>query len=267
MDKEQIRKLAENPKFIPGVYNYCDRWCEHCPFTSRCMNFALSEEEFSEPEARNINNKAFWGKMSEIFQFTIKMLREFAEQEDIDLDSLDLQQVEEEQRSIHKRAENHECARKAKVYGEMVDDWFNSVEALFEEKADELALKAQLELPDSDPAREAASVKCSVEVIRWHQHQIYVKLMRAVRGTLRATSASLDEACKDSDGSAKVALIGIERSISAWGQMLKYIPEREDNILDMLVHLERLRRDVEASFPDARSFVRPGFDGPELSGD
>jgi len=26
--------------FIPGIYNYCDRWCETCAFTSRCRVFA-----------------------------------------------------------------------------------------------------------------------------------------------------------------------------------------------------------------------------------
>ncbi len=25
--------------FIAGIYNYCDRWCERCPATSRCMVF------------------------------------------------------------------------------------------------------------------------------------------------------------------------------------------------------------------------------------
>jgi hypothetical protein len=42
--------------------------------------------------------------------------------------------------------------------------------------------------------------------------------------------------------------------------MRKYLPERESDILDILVHLDRLRRKTEALFPDARAFVRPGFD-------
>ncbi len=33
MDKEQLKKLAKDPKFISGIYNYCDRWCERCAFT------------------------------------------------------------------------------------------------------------------------------------------------------------------------------------------------------------------------------------------
>ena len=26
--------------FIVGIFNYCDRWCERCPLTSRCLVFA-----------------------------------------------------------------------------------------------------------------------------------------------------------------------------------------------------------------------------------
>ena len=29
MDKEYIKKLAENLNLIPGIYNYCDRWYQH----------------------------------------------------------------------------------------------------------------------------------------------------------------------------------------------------------------------------------------------
>ena len=41
MDKDWIQCMAKNPDFIPGIYNYCDRWCERCAFTARCMNFAM----------------------------------------------------------------------------------------------------------------------------------------------------------------------------------------------------------------------------------
>ena len=260
MDKEYIKKLAENPEFIPGIYNYCDRWCERCPFTSHCMNFALSEEQFDDPQARDINNEAFWTKLSEIFQVTLEMVKEFAEQEGIDLDSLDLQAASDERENIRDTAENHECCREAKAYSQMVKDWFDSAKDLFEEKADVLNLEARLELPSSNPAGEAASLKDSVDIIRWYQHLIYVKLVRAIRGTLEETSQSLDVVPGDSNGSAKVALMAIDRSIAAWGQIRRHFPEREDNILDILVHLDRLRRKTEAIFPDAKAFVRPGFD-------
>ena len=102
-------------------------------------------------------------------------------------------------------------------------------------------------------------------MFRWYQHQIYVKLMRAVRGSLVEQEESLDEFAKDSDGSAKVALIAIDRSLAAWGALRSHFPLLLNDILDVVVHLDQLRREVERIFPDARAFIRPGFDKIDLN--
>jgi len=263
MDKDLIKKLAANPNFIEGIYNYCDRWCERCPFTSRCLNFALGEEQFADPETRDVNNEAFWQKLTETLQMSLDMLKEMIEQEGIDLDSLDAEEAVEEEWLNEEIAANHECARAAAVYGEMVDNWFDSAQGLFEEKENELNLKVRLAIPNANPFEEAADLKDSVEIIRWYQHLIFAKILRAIEGKLEERAGILDELPKDSDGSAKVALIAIDRSIATWGAMRNHFPEQEDTILDLLVHLDRLRRRIEKTFPDARAFVRPGFDTAE----
>jgi hypothetical protein len=260
MDKEYIKKLAEDPKFIPGIYNYCDRWCERCPFTFRCMNFELSEKHYDNPQSRDINNKAFWQKLHEVFQGTLEMIKETAREQGIDLDSLNVQAASDDEKNIRNITENHECSRAAKTYSQMVETWFDSSYKLFEEKAENLGLEARLELPNSDPAGVAACLKDAVDVIRWYQHFIYVKLLRAIEGSLEETPKCLDKFPRDSDGSAKIALIAMDRSIAAWGQMSNLFPEYEDGILNILVHLDRLRRKTEIIFPSARSFIRPGFD-------
>ena len=38
------------------------------------------------------------------------------------------------------------------------------------------------------------------------------------------------------------------------------LPEREDSIVPLILQLERLRLRLENGFPEARNFVRPGFD-------
>jgi hypothetical protein len=35
--------------------------------------------------------------------------------------------------------------------------------------------------------------------------------------------------------------------------------------MDILVHLEQLRRKAEKTFPNARAFIRPGFDKIDLN--
>ena len=176
------------------------------------------------------------------------------------MEAVDLASVAAAKDELEEQANSHECVRSARDYSQHVQRWFESAEALFTEEGRELELKARLELPGSNPAEEAASLRDAVDVIRWYQDQIYVKLMRAIEGELEETEEALGEYPKDSDGSAKVALLGMDRSMAAWGTMLRQFPDREDDVLAILVHLERLRRRTEEEFPAATAFVRPGFD-------
>jgi hypothetical protein len=104
-----------------------------------------------------------------------------------------------------------------------------------------------------------------MEVIRCYQHFIYVKLMRAVRGELEEREEEPDEFPRDSEGSAKVALIAIDRSIGAWGSLYAHDSLQNEKILRFIAYLDRLREEVEKTFPGARSFTRPGFEKIDLS--
>ena len=265
MDKEQLKKLAENPQFISGIYNYCDRWCERCPFTSRCMNFALSNEQFADPETRDIKNEAFWQKLSETYKVTFDLLKETAAEKGIDLDSLDTEEVAEEEKLNEEVTKNHECCRAAKVYSGLVDNWFQSAEDLFEKNEDEPNFKEQFGITNVSPFEEPNPLEDAVQVIRWYQHQIYVKLMRAIRGKMEEKTEIMNDYAKDSDGSAKVTLIALDRSLAAWGEIHNHFPLHDNDTLDILAHLDRLRRKVEKLFPDARAFIRPGFDKIDLN--
>jgi hypothetical protein len=55
-------------------------------------------------------------------------------------------------------------------------------------------------------------------------------------------------------------LVSIDRSMMAWETMIEHYPEKLDDVLDLLSLLSRLRREMEAVFPEARSFKRPGLD-------
>jgi hypothetical protein len=261
MDKEKLINLGSDPKYISGVYNYCDRWCERCPFTNCCLNYEISEENFTDPESRDINNELFWQKLSETFQATLELVNEMMEEQGIDIDSDDIEEIKKEEEKIRETVDNHPLIISAKEYTDMATGWFESTEDLFLEKEIDLNKKSRLELPNENPNKEAASILDAVDVITWYLHFIQVKLMRAIHGELEDRFELPDDFPKDSDGSAKVALIAIDRSIAAWGKMLNYFPDQEDELFKILIKLEQLRRNAENKFPEARSFVRPGFDG------
>lgn len=110
----------------------------------------------------------------------------------------------------------------------------------------------------------------AIDVLRWYQFFIAAKIFRALVGREDSVSDDAPDADDldqinlhghdDSDGSAKIALIGIDRSSSAWRVMQSSLPEKADSIRPMLVELERMRRAAEENFPQARDFIRPGFD-------
>ena len=261
MNKDEILNMAEDPQYIEGIYNYCDRWCERCPLTARCSNYALTEKNWGKLSFQDLQNKAFWEKLKEMFQLTIEMFTEWAKEQGIDSNQhLDGQAAAAEQ-SRREKAESHELARAARKYSDLVDQWFEQEQALFDERQEALNTIIELGVGGDEPFEEAAHINDAVEVIRWYQHQIYIKCLRALTNHAELEPDAEQSALRqDAAGSVKVALIGMDRSIGAWGELYKSFPAGKDNILDVLLHLDRLRRKAEALFPQARSFLRPGFD-------
>lgn len=261
MKNDTSEKNGKKTNHIPGVYNYCDRWCERCTFTSRCLNFEMSEEKFGNLEDVDITNEVFWQKLSETFQETLSMLKEMAAERGIDLDSIELDDEDDFKRRFEDPSVVHIISHMAESYITRVDEWFDSNVYIFKDDHIELKAAAATDSAQSVPDEDTVTLIDSVEVIRWYQHQMYVKLRRALHSACdEATDDDLDDYPKDSEGSAKVSLIGMDRSISAWGKFIKYFPDEEDGILGIMAHLDRLRRRTETEFPDARAFVRPGFD-------
>jgi hypothetical protein len=262
MNKERLLSLERKKRNIPGIYNYCDRWCERCKFSSRCLSYALEKEEGDDNENRNMSNQKFWEKLSETFRMTRDLIRQAAAEQGIDLDKIDTSPGDELHQKSHEYAEKNPVAQAARRYSSMTSEWFNNASHLFAIDYNEKGNSIIIIPANSMNSFNQTNVENAVSVIRWYQFQISVKLMRALNGVIMEAEENLlwNDLQRDSDGSAKVSLIGIDQSIAAWGCMLENFPSKENSILDLLVFLERLRKDIEAEFPNARSFKRPGFD-------
>jgi hypothetical protein len=243
MRRRTLTDLANNPDLISGIYNYCDRWCERCPLTSRCLVYATEQEDDNSFPGNDLRNEAFWQKLSVVFQETREMIVEWAKEAGVDLNG---SKHEDESRQHRKRqlVDNHPLTKAGKKYANAASDWFRELDQM-------------LEVPENFEQLEDAR-----EVVQWYQYQIAVKTMRALSGRKEELEEDpeINEFPKDSDGSAKVALIGIDRSIAAWRLMQLSLPERTASIVPLILQLERLRNRLEKAFPEARDFVRPGFD-------
>jgi hypothetical protein len=266
MNPKKLQQLARDPRFISGIYNYCDRWCERCPFSKRCLNFAIEQEEnFPSGDERDLHNNEFWEHLHTMFQQTIEMVKEGARERGVDLDDPDLQAetLAYERQLCRREIKNQRLPKAAMVYLEKANKWMEAAKPDFKAKGIELETEEKLEI--GKPRKELAAIEDFVEVIRWYQHFIYVKLSRAISSRAEEqmeTDPGMRAFPKDSDGTAKVALIAIDRSIGAWAGLRGVFPGQEDSILELLRQLGQIRQQAEAMFPNARKFVRPGFDDP-----
>ncbi|HQU43554.1 MAG TPA: hypothetical protein PK867_12130 [Pirellulales bacterium] len=261
-------KKKKTKRYIDGIFNYCDRWCERCAFTGRCRLYDIEKEAFPDEESRDVDNDAFWESLHGVLQQTKEMLRQSAAEHGIDLDQIELEDNGEWERR-RDATWNSELGQMGEDYAEKASEWFEAHETLLNDYQQQLESRLQMELAGDEPEAEAVAVQDAADVIRWYQFQIAVKLMRALNWEVDAEDEDADDDeireihALDRDGSAKVALIGIDRSLAAWTVLRQSLADDSDTMLDMLVRLSRLRLAAEKTFPAARVFVRPGFDTGE----
>jgi hypothetical protein len=242
--------MAAEPDLIPGIYTYCDRWCERCAFTSRCLQFSLEAEERESGDAlENFDalNLQFWQEMGEALVQAMRLIRELAARQGIEGELQKETLLSRPPGTFQHDAREHPTASSALHYAGMVNEWFAAADEMPEVLE---SLLTHPPLPLQEP----------VQVIRRYQYFIYPKIVRAVEGRLSGEDPSGGDLEADACGTAKVALIAIDRSLAAWSLLYEEYPVREDSTLSILLHLDRLRRSVEVVFPAARAFIRPGFD-------
>jgi hypothetical protein len=87
---------------------------------------------------------------------------------------------------------------------------------------------------------------------------------RAVNGKMNISKEADEESRSfeeyDMNGSAKVAMISIERSITSLNVLYNLLPEYTEEISDLLIKAGKLRNGVEKEFPGYKHFKRPGLD-------
>ena len=235
--KNKMKDISLRDGYIDSIFNYCDRWCERCAYTSKCRNYAFGEED-PPPDGPEL-----WDYLHNVFQATFLMLDELMRERGIDPDKLEdiiedpVQEPENHSLSIFVREtvfKIHEWLEKNDLYDKIKD-------------------QVNLDLPLSE---KLSRYRDSIEVIYWYNFFISAKIIRAVSGLLKNDEYS----GYDMNGSAKIALVSIDRLLASWSVILHENSELEDEILDILVNLAEIRKRTELLFPDARNFIRPGLD-------
>jgi hypothetical protein len=240
------RFVKENT--IIGIFNYCTRRCERCPFTERCTLY-LSERDY---EHRHPH--ASWqDQVHDSFAETFRLLEDWCAREGIDFEQM-MREADSDEASaeMERAAENVRADPLQKLATAYTHAALNVMDAM----AAARALR-----------RWGATVESALDTITWNASMISAKVHRALHGFAeREMVSSEDPLQNDWNGSAKVARILVEESREGWRVVLREGEAPEHSPLtDLLVMLDQIDAAIAERFPQAMAFIRPGFDAPAVT--
>jgi len=259
--------------FIPGIYNYCNRWCERCIYTDKCMTFATEKiftrefEAIKRREKSMEENKDFWDQVNKTIEEAAELIDEevpllkndksplFGQWED-DEDAEEAMKEHEEKRA---KAKDQDMSKVALKYEKAVHKWFEERKDILKQDYNPDTEDFDVSYPGIVDELELKQFAESVEVVQWYHIQIWIKINRAFSSFYEEEEdAEMFEGFpKDSDGSAMVALKGIDSSIGAWSYLRGKLVSERETIKPMIRMLLWLKMEVEKEFPNAKDFVWP----------
>jgi hypothetical protein len=267
MNADRVIEMAKDPTNIIGIFNYCDRWCERCAFTDRCLQYKTMPNV---PDAASDEAamKIALQHVAENFALTRELLERQAAELGIPMPSEEeLSKPDPEEDAREERVRDHTVMKAAQSYSDLVGAWFESEAATLRARAEGLVTRVENGGDGEALLMEATQVKNALEIIQYDAYFVAAKIYRALVGrewALIEDDPERDPVQNDHNGSAKVALISIDRSEAAWRVLGQWTGETATTTL-VAEHLGKLRMNVEREFPDARRFIRPGFDEPQKS--
>jgi hypothetical protein len=227
---------------IDFISSYCDRWCERCAYTARCSAYACQVAV------------AMCGDFEQGLELAVgRPQPEPGESDERDADWLSdfeepsarqLEDDKKEEAAREQRIDAIAVGTTAHSYAMLAHRWLETHFEKVRGTGDALIAEA-------------------LDVVTHDALFVWVKVRRALDGRdrhVRGEEVDEDPVQNDWNGSAKVALISIQRSEHAWRAIAQAIRDEQAGVLADAAR--DLRTLALKEFPQALSFVRPGFDEP-----
>jgi hypothetical protein len=233
-----------NTDRIDFISAYCDRWCERCAYTTRCSAF-LAEAAIAMCGDAEAGLELALGTPHPVGrEQTSRAIADWlADLENIEMTPAEQAEFDRQERERETRIADTSIMKVARPFGLLSHRWLMA-------RHDQLMAAA-------DPVLREA-----LEIAGHDALLISAKLYRALSGRDRLSDDEHGHPIQnDWNGSAKVALISLERSEAAWRTIAA--ATTDPTPMTFADQLRDLRREVEDAFPHARSFVRPGVDEPD----
>ncbi len=239
-------RIDPEAEFITGIFNYCDRWCERCPMTSRCLLYYQESRQRNEHLSNGEDPddlEVVLHDVEENLKEAMDLCRQLIEDEGVEVEDA------QEEIVLPQRVDlsGHPLHMKAHKLAMDCHHFLDPLSAYLHEEESKAA----------DPSQLAHLQDC-FEVLSWYHMQIAVKLDRALTG--RERQSPVEGYPNDSDGSAKVAHLGLLSSLDALTRVYEQNKPMHADIMPLLNKIYELIEDVDREFPGHKNFKRPGFD-------
>ena len=232
-----------NTERIDFISSYCDRWCERCAFTARCPVYAVEVATAMCGDLREGMALAV-GSPHPAGAEPTERRPWIDELVNVEVSAAEKAEYDRQERIRRTRLDAAQLSKRAWAYTMLSHRWLDHHSERLRASRDPVLVEA-LDVAAHDSAL------------------ISAKLHRALDGRDRHThdpEGDDDPLQNDWNGSAKVALLSLERSEIAWRAIAQ---PTSDPVVVLLADAARdLHRLTLEEFPRAMSFVRPGFDEP-----
>jgi hypothetical protein len=235
---------------IKGISEFCDGWCEHCAFTARCADYVEGRKSLHE---KHEANPMLTARVKANVEKAMHWLGKLAE------GNPTTQAITETKNVLRS---DKDLASLASHYADLAQDWLKSQPGMMD-RLQSLITDLTIGLESVESIRtKTESIKNSLALIQWNATHIQSKVSDALFLVKIGDEKFVGERYTGmrSHGVLKSVLVAIDQSIEAWKIIFDLLADREDDFLDILAQLQKIRDAINEQFPEAANFKRPGFD-------
>ncbi|NWF89071.1 MAG: hypothetical protein HXY50_06365 [Ignavibacteriaceae bacterium] len=261
----ELNFMHEN---IFGIYNYCDRWCEECQYTNRCLLFKQEAEREIKYllKDENITDDEHFSKVladelqdaEKIFNQNSDMENSYDYSEDDDELEFGGEDDDEFDNLFDGNGTNQNDKRRE----------LNPLIHLAEEMLKELEAYCELakkRFPQEIEINDVANpIIKKLQILEWYLPQAAVKIRMCFWEKLqleKAKEKNLREINEEMlNVSSRIVYLGIEKSITALKEILTLGNEFTEETKLFLSTVKMVRKMFIEEFPNGQNYKRPYFD-------
>lgn len=239
IEVDELLKMAKSKKFKPGIYNFCDRWCERCEDTEKCFLYGQEMQKTVRNVIEGKDDNDWLIEVKHSFEITKRLIERSLKEE-----SIDPRKVLKEKPKKHwdddadKRYDKIQCLIKARKYMKEVANFLNDFHKSRFQYYPQLGMEVSFD-----------DVKDEIETISWYHTFLPTKIWRVLYERecfQREKDKYLKKLVKkDFKKFYLLVMKCINKSLKAWRILAKKRKELSGSAKKFLAFLENIRNEFK----------------------